>query len=491
MRSTCAIITALVLALLFMVVRPASAAPPPPPEAITLPPGTSPQVVKDFNEASQLLLSGQTAQAAEKLASVVVALPELPEAHTMYGTALLKLGKTQQALEELEKANKLKPNTEVVLMNLGVGYQTLGRTAEGLKQFQKYMELYPKGLYAKNVSAIIGIMKTEAMRTQGIESSKGKDNYLSEALALGASRWEVASMPVKVFIADGKGVGGYRDECRTILEQAFNNWAAATEGKIKLEFVSDPNAAAIDCRWTDTPKDLINPAEGGQALVFPDANGHIRQIKMQLLTCMPESKDPMAAKVLNHISLHEVGHSLGLLGHSSGPEDIMFSSVSFVAPLEGLSERDKKTIHELYFAPESLLAEKKVNLSKAALAGNSNPLNEAIKLNTKGLEQLHAKQVKEAVITFEKARSLAPGIDAILTNLAGAYATLGNEELRAKDLVHCQEHYRQAAELFKKVRAPELEKSAYEALARVARQRGNQAEATKYDNAAKALIKAN
>jgi tetratricopeptide (TPR) repeat protein len=456
-------------------------------ETLILPASTSPQTIQSFNEGAKLLMSNQSAKAAEKFATIMSALSGVAEAHSMYGTALLKSGKVDQGLEELEKAARIKPNLPMVLMNLGVAYQTAGRSPEALKQFQKYLQLYPTGTYAKQISAMVNMMKTESSRTEGVESSKGKDHYLPEAIAIGASRWDTATMPVLIYVADGKGVKGYREEFGSILNQAFEEWVAASDGKLTIKYTTDPEAAVIDCRWTDTTKDLINPAEGGQALVFPNVKGHIKQVKIKLLTVIPNSPAALPATTLKHMCLHEIGHSFGLLGHSSQPEDIMFSSVNFEAPHGALSERDKKTLVELYSAPESLLAEKQVNLKKVAFTGDGGPVNESLKLIATGVEQMNAKKYLSAITTFEKARALVPDMDVVLNNLAAAYAAQGNEEATNKDFVHSQQHFQQAADMFKKLHMKSFEKKAYEALASIARIRGNQADVTKFENAAKAL----
>jgi predicted Zn-dependent protease len=48
--------------------------------------------------------------------------------------------------------------------------------------------------------------------------------------------------------------------------------------------------------------------------------------------------------------LHEMGHALGIGGHSPDPQDIMYPSASATATT-GLSERDRATLAELYARP--------------------------------------------------------------------------------------------------------------------------------------------
>ena len=52
---------------------------------------------------------------------------------------------------------------------------------------------------------------------------------------------------------------------------------------------------------------------------------------------------------LRHVAIHEIGHALGLLGHSSREDDIMYPSVSGT-PRSAPSERDVRTIRRLYGA---------------------------------------------------------------------------------------------------------------------------------------------
>jgi predicted Zn-dependent protease len=57
---------------------------------------------------------------------------------------------------------------------------------------------------------------------------------------------------------------------------------------------------------------------------------------------------PISDVLVGKLVLHEIGHTLGIVGHSDNRDDIMFYSID-VSPREGrVSERDVKTLSELY-----------------------------------------------------------------------------------------------------------------------------------------------
>ncbi|MBX9687103.1 MAG: matrixin family metalloprotease, partial [Candidatus Obscuribacterales bacterium] len=77
-------------------------------------------------------------------------------------------------------------------------------------------------------------------------------------------------------------------------------------------------------------------------------DGVLTKAAIKMLTVpslKPESS--LSDDKLRQTALHEVGHALGLNGHSSNPGDIMyFASVAVNSPQ--LSERDIKTLQLLY-----------------------------------------------------------------------------------------------------------------------------------------------
>jgi len=316
-------------------------------QTIEAPPGMTMELMNIFNGAQADMQSGKTDQAIEKLKTVVKALPNFYAAHQNLGSALALRGRNAEALEELKKADALHPNDEMVLVNIGQLYQLNGQSAEALSTYRKYLTAFPKGQYAPRINLMIKTLQIEVDRMKGV-SSKGQDNYLNEAIAGGGGSW--AKMPVNVYIKSGESVPGFKPEYVNILKSAFKQWSDASGGKLQFDFVDTMQNNGINCQWSANIKDVVNPQEGGQALVLQDPTRHIMRVEMVILTQHPMMTNGITDTYVRHVCLHEVGHAIGIGGHSSGPDDVMFAAANYEAAKGIMSERDVKTAAMLYGA---------------------------------------------------------------------------------------------------------------------------------------------
>jgi predicted Zn-dependent protease len=66
------------------------------------------------------------------------------------------------------------------------------------------------------------------------------------------------------------------------------------------------------------------------------------------MTCKESTQEGFSSSRIKAVALHEIGHSLGLLGHSPVPEDIMYCAEGLAEAPQNLTERDKKTMKLLY-----------------------------------------------------------------------------------------------------------------------------------------------
>ena len=108
------------------------------------------------------------------------------------------------------------------------------------------------------------------------------------------------------------------------------------------------SVADIVCSWTSDPSQLSKRSESGETQVFVGPEGVIQNAKIILLTLPITSLRAVSDNLIRLVSLHEVGHALGLLGHSQNPADVMFFSEPLTDERKELSTRDSKTIVRLY-----------------------------------------------------------------------------------------------------------------------------------------------
>jgi predicted Zn-dependent protease len=81
--------------------------------------------------------------------------------------------------------------------------------------------------------------------------------------------------------------------------------------------------------------------------VFTDSEG-IARGTITLLTVPLSPELPMTENRMRTVCLHEIGHALGLGGHTTNPDDIMFYTSSLADVAKHLSDRDRATLVRLY-----------------------------------------------------------------------------------------------------------------------------------------------
>lgn len=181
-------------------------------------------------------------------------------------------------------------------------------------------------------------------------SSTISHDYLDEIGTEGIFRWAKDKMPIKVFFEGGSGIDGYRCQFRPMLVQSFHTWMQALQGKLSWHEVYSKEDADIICQWTADTKERAGGVEAGRTKTFTHFNtatntGTIHHATMILVTQLPERQ--LTDVEVQKAYLHEVGHALGLAGHSSSRSDIMAAAVNRQQGLD-LSTRDVSTINRLY-----------------------------------------------------------------------------------------------------------------------------------------------
>jgi tetratricopeptide (TPR) repeat protein len=413
---------------------------------------SNPEGVRLYNSGIEAYLKHDIPTAQKNFKAAIDLDPNLAEAHCNYGYTLVLDGKYEQALSELTKARDLKPEVASTYSGLGACYQSLGKTTEAVAAYKKYLALAPTGAEADRVKSLVSMLQGEAAKsTSNIAVKSGPDDYIGDATQNGIMRWPVTRMPIKTYLKAGTGVPGYRPEFEAIFRRSLQEWLDAAQGKVKIQYVDNPNDAQMNISWTNNPKEMISSAEGGHAMVSPDDQGIAKTHIYLLTTKVDDTTAALTNNQAHRVDLHEIGHALGIFGHSHNPGDIMFGSMP-PGDLEcSLSDKDKNTIVALYSIDDQTVARNPLVNSETLIAGDANSnVVRAAKLNHEAVDALRNKNFAAAVQKLEQARKLDPTNELFADNLGIAYANLALANMIFGNMQQAGDYFNRAIPLAEK-----------------------------------------
>jgi len=123
---------------------------------------------------------------------------------------------------------------------------------------------------------------------------------------------------------------------------------AAGPGVPSFVFVDSPGEADIPIVWEAKPS-----GDWYIAHCVYDVNLIQRRFGVAriLVTTRYGGRDSVPLQQLYETVLHEMGHALGLAGHSPNEADIMYYRGTWASKTDGLSEGDRATLRALYAKP--------------------------------------------------------------------------------------------------------------------------------------------
>lgn len=253
------------------------------------------------------------------------------------------------------------------------------------------------------------------------------DNYIEQAPTdKGIMRWDTKNFPLKIAVIDNSETtlpSYYNEE----IFRAFRQWESSTS---LIQFATTQNAS--NAKILVIIKPLPNDVCDGDTCRYvvgyttPNIKGHI----LNKMTIILYATDPhgnfFSDKELYNTALHEIGHALGIMGHSYSSDDLMYmasNTSSFYTPYRSsfqyLSSKDINTVKLLYrIIPE---------------------ITDSTNTDTKGLvyapiilgssKDISLRKLKEAQNYVKKAPDLANGY----MDMGIAYAELNkhNEAVKA------------------------------------------------------------
>lgn len=128
-------------------------------------------------------------------------------------------------------------------------------------------------------------------------------------------------------------IEGYQEA----LSQSLSLWEKATEGKVQFDLTQDAAAADIRIKWAYQQDRRQSSEYIGEAMLIRSAERVYVEIEMSLRD--RTSLQPHSPEVIQTALLHEIGHAIGLWGHSGDPNDVMY----FASRAEAPTARDVAT----------------------------------------------------------------------------------------------------------------------------------------------------
>jgi len=173
------------------------------------------------------------------------------------------------------------------------------------------------------------------------------ENYLDAVLSAGKlERWNPSSFPLKVYMAtDSSTPREYINE----VYNAFSTWEKETNGFMRFTYTNSKQDANFVCNFKS---DLTNrgcDSEGmGMAAYqyFTYKNNRIDQsiVNFSAYAC---NGQPWPKDFFYSCALHEIGHGLGLRGHSTNKNDLMYPVATGTGRTK-ISKADMTTLRAVY-----------------------------------------------------------------------------------------------------------------------------------------------
>lgn len=265
-------------------------------------------------------------------------------------------------------------------------------------------------------------------------SRDSKQNYLTHVIPDGkVVHFAANRMPLKVYISDGIGVPGWSMSMKQAILFAMQNWSSATSGRIRFSQTYDESSADIVVHWQKNFPDNILGVSPFQAY-----GDKIVRSDITMAVCYPDTNKPIPAGELATIATHEMGHAIGLKGHSPYPQDIMFYSTdhnNFQKP----SVRDMNTIAMLY----------KLDADVQNDSGMSTAMTRKYyDLYQKGYEAQTSNRAAEAIAYYRAAMAINAGLPEAKFNLGALLINEGNKMVRQNNLSGAKKNFEEATRLY-------------------------------------------
>lgn len=349
------------------------------------------------------------------------------------------------AIQYFQEAVRRNPKDANGVFYLGMAYTHAGKYDEARQAFEAVIQMVPSSheLAQKSRNNITVITRDQIKTAsnsgkatrimQASLSRNAKDNYLTHVIPGGkVVHFAPEKMPLRVYIANGSGVPNWNNGLKQVVIDAMSTWSRATNGRVRFVQTYNESDADIVVRWQRNFSDNILGVSPWQS-----AGDTLIRSDIQLATFYPDSGQPIPYNELQAIAIHEMGHAIGIKGHSPYPEDIMYYSKS--SRNSRISQRDVNTINLLYKIDADI--KNNTSMSTASTKRYYELFDLGYKAQTGG-------QAAQAMQYYRQAMQLNRNLPEAKFNLGSLLINEGNRLARANNLKAAKSSFQEAVQLF-------------------------------------------
>ena len=245
------------------------------------------------------------------------------------------------------------------------------------------------------------------------------DNYIKHAVNEDGKLHIFKKKPILIYVP--------KNEYYDAITQAFVTYNYQFKGLLSFKATNDPNKSDVKIVFTDNLMHKIdNPniiGVGGPKRYNDD--GSIANSELMVRNVYPNGKKPGMILIYNVI-LHEIGHCIGIMGHSPNGGDLMFEreDVNSSYRLKNFSYRDIETIKLMYSGRIDLQAKALQNAKQEKLQENvqyAQEHNNSDSYLQVAESYYNMGQYDNALNAYKKAMELNPGNLKIYLKLTNVY----------------------------------------------------------------------